>query len=142
MKYRRHHLIFIIAGLLLAAGAGAETLSIESNTGAVRLSALSGVEHLETRGDSGILIYVPSGICKLHIVAGIDQTFQLHFLYAPDKPFATIEGLHIMDNIQEQRLDPVELEAGRLLQTLDNTVQIYASLTDIEWTIQVIDFYR
>jgi hypothetical protein len=145
MKYLVNHLIllgFAVTGILLSGAADAESLTVESNAGAVQLSALSGVEQLETRGDSEILIYASSGICQLRIVAGMDQTFHLHFYYALHKPFARIEGFNIMDNIQNRRLDPVELEAGRLLQQEDNRISIYTGPTDIEWTIQVIDFYR
>ena len=109
----------------------------------LQLAPVSGIETVRVHGNDRGTVHCSKGICLflLRLAPG-SQTVTIHFYYAADRPFAKIEGIHVLDNKTGNSIDSDALQArGRL--TMDKgVVRLRNHQQGVDWLVRVIDYYR
>lgn len=113
------------------------------NTGnTMTILPLSGIDQVTSSTHGQAQIFSTRGICKFRIELAAEQSATISFLYSSLRSFVKIEGVDVVDNATETRLNLEDLLASRKLHRDGGTIRIEPQDSSLNWTVQVIDYYR
>jgi len=106
--------------------------------GSVRVTPLQGVPDIDRDG-ADWLLYVPSGIGKVRVVVPPNSSLRLKLYYAEGKPFETLEGVEVVENVSGSRFSEGFLgvnDDGR------QRIWITSGHDALDVMIHIVDAYR
>jgi hypothetical protein len=140
-RWRAAWLAFLGA-LAATPSQGSGPLEHDARPAQVRVTAIAGVDDIAMANEHLALIHSQRGICRFQLQTDAQAEVILRLFYRAGQPFSTIEGITIVDNHAGRDVPIEDLIRDRYVLQQSNEIRIFPHGAALDWTVQVIDYYR